>query len=81
MKWAKDVLMGAETVLLQLTSEQRPGFDLTWDYRSGTGTVRVLSVPVSLFCQCTGTVRVLSVPVSAPPSFSHVPSALHSAAN
>jgi hypothetical protein len=43
--------------------------------------VRVLSVPVSSFCQCIGTVRVLSVPVSAPPSFIHVPSALHSAAN
>jgi len=27
--------------------------------------VRVLSVPVSSFCQCTGTVRVLSVPVSS----------------
>ena len=39
MKRAKDMLMRAETVLVQLISEQRPGFDLTWGYRSGTGTV------------------------------------------
>ena len=97
------MLMAAETVLLPLTSEQRAGFDLTWGYRSGTGTVFppsacavcpcqivlsvhrdsttraacpsvrclctgtvcVLSVPVSSICLCTGTVRVLSVPVSS----------------
>lgn len=39
MKRAKSMLMGAENVLLQLTSEQKPGFDLTWGYRSGTGRV------------------------------------------
>jgi len=50
MKWAKD-MMGAETVLLQLTLEQRPGFDLTWGYRSGTGAPFPPSVCAVCPCQ------------------------------
>jgi len=55
MERAKDMLMGAETVLLQLTSEESPGFDLTWGYQWHRD-----SVPSQYVCCLSLSVRSVS---------------------